>query len=111
MTCPQCQASNENTASFCRNCGTRLAQPTAGHGPGRPADQSTIRANPAQQAPGPGEPAFPGYPGQQAQPGYPGQQAQPGYQAPPGPAGYHAPAAAAGYSAPPGTAGYPQDAG
>lgn len=111
MTCPQCQASNEDTATFCRNCGTRLAQPAAGSGPAGSASQSTVRANPAQQAPGSGGPA---------QPGYQDQQAPPGYQAPPGPADYPAPPGAAGYppaagyqgapatgySAPPGTPGY-----
>jgi zinc-ribbon domain len=30
MICPQCQAMNENTSAFCRNCGTPLATPLPG---------------------------------------------------------------------------------
>lgn len=56
MICPQCQAMNENTSAFCRNCGTPLATPA----PGSPANFG--------QPPGP-TPGAPGRPGAPARPG------------------------------------------
>lgn len=56
MICPQCQAMNEDTSAFCRNCGTPLATPA----PGSPANFN----QPASPAPGaPGRPGAPGMPG------------------------------------------------
>lgn len=80
MNCPQCQTVNGSDASFCGNCGTRLAPAGAGAqapGPAAPSGYGT-QGSPA------GYGTVPGYgpPGGQAPNGYPPGQYQPGQSGP-----------------------------
>lgn len=47
MICPQCQAMNENSSAFCRNCGTSLAGQAPAGGLAPPGSFAATRPSPA----------------------------------------------------------------